>query len=131
MKLAWLGLSVWFLSFCIDATEIDSQILIQASPLAGFQYYAGKSVWKKMHEGDPLTLVREPGNVHDDNAIRVDWRGQQLGYVPRRDNSALARLMDKGVRLDARIVRLTVSRDPWQRIVFEVYETLNDENSRF
>lgn len=125
MRRTLCGLLIWALSLCAGATEIDSQILVQASPLAGFQYYAGKVVWKKMHEGDPLTLIREPDNTHDNNAIRVDWHGQQLGYVPRRDNMALARLMDKGTVVDARIVRLTASRDPWQRVLFEVYEPLH------
>lgn len=119
------GLLIWALSLCAGATEVDSRILVQASPLAGFQYYAGKAVWKSMHEGNRLTLVREPANPYDKNAIRVDWHGRQLGYVPRRDNAALARLMDKGTVMDACIVRLTASRDPWQRVLFEVYEPLH------
>ncbi|MHB8847643.1 MAG: HIRAN domain-containing protein [Burkholderiales bacterium] len=125
MKQALLGWTVWALSCCVCAAGIDSQILVQSSPLAGFQYYAGKSVWKKMHAGDRLTLVREPDNIYDRKAIRVEWRGQPLGYVPRRDNIGLARLMDNGSIVEARIVRLTASRNPWQRVWFEVYETLH------
>src|SRR5689334_23732236 len=42
-----------------------------------------------LHDALPiyaLDLVREPENPHDANAVRVEWRGRKLGYVPRRDN---------------------------------------------
>lgn len=103
------------------AAEVSEHILLQASPLAGFQYYGGKQVWAEMHEGDVLELVREPQNAYDSHAVRVEWHGIKLGYVPRRDNEAVARLLDRGNRLEARISRLSPSRNPWQRILFEVY----------
>ena len=109
------------------AADISAEILLQSSPLAGFQYYAGKSVWNELHEGDLLSLAREPDNGYDPCAIRVEWHGIKLGYVPRRENAALARLLDKGVVMDARITRLTNSHNPWQRISFEVYEPLSQD----
>lgn len=100
---------------------VSEHILLQASPLAGFQYYGGKQVWAEMREGDALELVREPQNAYDPRAVRVEWHGIKLGYVPRRDNEAVARLMDRGTRLEARISRLSPGRNPWQRVLFEVY----------
>jgi hypothetical protein len=100
------------------------KILVQSSPLAGFQFYAGRAVWDEMKEGDPLTLVREPDNRHDANAIRVEWRGRKLGYVPRAENAAIAAEMDRGARVEARVARLYRHRDPWQRIRFEVFLVL-------
>jgi hypothetical protein len=32
----------------------------------------------------PLTLVREPTNPRNPQAVRIDWRGRKLSYVPRR-----------------------------------------------
>jgi len=98
-----------------------ARILVQQSPLAGFQYYEGKALWERMKVGDALTLVREPENPHDPKAVRVEWQGHKLGYVPRVDNEAVARQLDRGNRLEARIVRLTKHRDPWKRIEFEVF----------
>ena len=118
--LLWL----WLLAGYALATEVTAQILVQSSPLAGFQYYAGKAKWDEMHEGDALTLVREPDNVYDARAVRVEWQGLKLGYVPRRDNAAVARMLDNGTAMNARITRLTKSRNPWQRILFEVYVPL-------
>jgi len=101
--------------------RVEARILIQSSPLAGFQFYGGKALWSDMKVGDPLTLVREPDNPYDPNAVRVEWRGEKLGYVPRVDNADLARHMDRGTNVEARISRLTEDRSPWKRIRFDVY----------
>ena len=101
--------------------QTGGRILLQSSPLAGFQYYEGRSLWEQMRIGDALTLVREPDNSHDPLAVRVEWKGNKLGYVPRRENQAVARQLDHGNPLEARIVRLVKHRDPWKRIEFEVF----------
>lgn len=97
------------------------KILVQSSPLAGSQYYALSEAWPQIKPGDRLTLIREPDNRHDRNAIRVDWNARQLGYVPRAENRAVAAALDRGERLEARVLELREDRDPWQRVVFAVY----------
>jgi hypothetical protein len=101
--------------------RVTAKILLQESPLAGFQFHEGKRVWPALRVGDALDLKREADNSHDGRAVRVEWRGHFLGYVPRADNQAVARLLDQGTPLEARIVRLRESRNPWQRVLFEVY----------
>ena len=101
--------------------RIEARILIQSSPLAGFQFYGGKALWNEMKPGDTLTLVREPDNPYDPNAVRVEWHGEKLGYVPRADNADVARHMDRGTKVEARISRLTEDRNPWKRIRFDVF----------
>jgi hypothetical protein len=116
------------LALCVAAAPLraqsDARILVQSSPLAGFQFHEGKALWSEMKVGDALTLVREPENPHDARAVRVEWQGHKLGYVPRRENEAVARQMDRGNKLEARIVRLTKHRDPWKRMEFEVFVRL-------
>jgi hypothetical protein len=102
----------------------EASIIVQQSPLAGFQFYHGKTLWEEMKPGDTLTLVRERDNPHDANAVRVDWNGSPLGYIPRRENANVARQMDRGAPVKARIVKLTQARNPWQRMLFEVYVDL-------
>jgi hypothetical protein len=102
----------------------NARIIVQQSPLAGFQFYDGKALWDEMKTGDALTLVRERDNAHDANAVRVEWNGNRLGYVPRRENTDVARQMDRGAAVKARIVKLTQARNPWQRVLFEVYVDL-------
>ena len=105
----------------LQAQQPATRILIQSSPLAGFQFHEGRQIWDQLKVGDPLTLVREPDNPHDARAVRVHWNGHMLGYVPRAENDAVARQLDRGNRLEARIVRLTKHRDPWKRVEFEVF----------
>jgi len=100
--------------------QVTAHILLQDSPLAGFQYHAGKTLWPQMQVGDALTLIREPDNPHDARAVRVEWQGHKIGYVPRRENADVARFMDGGQALVARIARLAEVRDPWSRVRFEI-----------
>lgn len=116
--LLWLGL-------CLHAgAEETIRILVQSSPLAGSQYYAVAELWPQIRVGDRLTLVREPGNRHDPQAIRVEWNGRQLGYVPRAENRAVATALDAGEKLEARVSKLRADLNPWRRIEFEVFLSL-------
>lgn len=109
------------LAAALAAPAQSVKILVQSSPLAGYRYAEAAQVWPELRVGDRLDLVREPGNPHDRNAVRVDWRGRKLGYVPRAENEALAWAMDRGEALSARISRLQAHRNPRLRIEFEVF----------
>ena len=127
MRCAALAISALLLAAAAPAVHAQSgevRMLVQSSPLAGFQYYQGKQLWEEMKVGDALTLVREPDNPHDSNAVRVEWRGHRLGYVPRRENHSVAQHMDRGGGVEARVSRLTRHHNPWQRIEFEVFVRL-------
>ena len=100
------------------------RVLVQRSPLAGSQYYAANAVWTRIRVGDRLTLVREADNRHDRRAVRVEWQGQQLGYVPRAEDRAVSQALDAGERLEGRVLHLRDDPDPWRRVEFEVYLVL-------
>jgi hypothetical protein len=102
------------------APAAEAVIVVQRSPLAGFRHYDGREIWSAMKVGDRLQLVRERDNPYDANAVRVDWRGVILGYVPRRDNAAVARQMDRGAALEARVAGLRENRNHSVRVEFEV-----------
>jgi hypothetical protein len=53
--------------------------------------------------------------------VRVEWNGHQLGYVPRAENRPVARALDAGERLDARVSKLRQDPNPWRRVEFEVF----------
>ena len=65
-------------------------------------------------------LTREADNRFDDRAVRVEWQGHKLGYIPRLDNAAVSQLLDRGETLEATIVGLENSSNPWGRIKVEV-----------
>ncbi|HSW62010.1 MAG TPA: HIRAN domain-containing protein [Dissulfurispiraceae bacterium] len=97
-----------------------AEILLLDSVIAGFQYYRGESVWARLTAGDSIRLVRESENRYDENAIEVFWKDEKLGYIPRSDNVMLAQMMDRRLKLQARISGLAVSSNPWKRIELQV-----------
>lgn len=113
---------------CLLAGQVQAEapaervrILVQSSPLAGYRHYQAPALWSQLKADDPLTLHREPDNPYDANAIRVEWQGHKLGYLPRAENRALAAEMDKGTPLSARIAALKKGRSAWQRVRVDVF----------
>jgi hypothetical protein len=103
------------------AQQPSVKLLVQSSPLAGFRHHEAALVWPELARGDRLDLVREPDNPYDAKAVRVEWRGHKLGYVPRRENHALAWAMDRGEPVTARISKLGTAKNARRRIEFEVF----------
>lgn len=94
--------------------------ILQISLVAGFQYHHGETLWPQLATGQSLTLIREPGNRFDQRAVRIDWQGEKLGYIPAKDNAAVSQLLDRGEAMSALIVGLKKSNNPWERIEVEV-----------
>jgi hypothetical protein len=97
------------------------RLIVQSSPLAGFRYHEAAAAWRELRVGDALELVREPANPHDPSAVRVEWRGRVLGYVPRGENAALAWALDRGERVAGRISALREHPNPRLRFELEVF----------
>ncbi len=73
--------------------------------IVGTKHYGASAIAAvgSLREGERITLRREPGNKVDPNAVSC-LRGEYfLGYVPRRDNHELARLMDHGATATAEV----------------------------
>lgn len=96
------------------------KIIIQSSPLAGFQHHQGEAVWAQLREGMPLELLRQPHNKYDRKAVAILWQDAQLGYLPRIENHAACNMLDSGQPLQVRISRLREEANPWRRIEVEV-----------
>lgn len=112
------------LALSLVAQAQTIKLLVQSSPLAGFQYHAGAAVWERLQVGDELALIREPDNPHDVRAVRIEWRGVMLGYLPRAENEAVAAAMDRGERVTGRIATLVAHKNPWRRVRIEVFVLL-------
>lgn len=73
----------------------------------------------------PVTLVREPDNEFDNNAIKVVVRDEQVGYIPSSVSKQLAKEIDSGGRWHGVVDRVLMSpnnpEQPGIRIkVFEI-----------
>lgn len=117
----WLLLAVALLGAAAAADEPRARVLFQTTLVAGLAHHEAKVVWPDLSAGDALDLVREADNAHDPQAVRVDWRGRVLGYLPRNDNADVARQLDRGQRFEARIVELARYRNHRRKLVLEIF----------
>lgn len=78
---------------------------------------------KALTEGTVVSLVREAGNKYDKLAIRIDnAAGEKLGYVPRKKNEILARLLDGGKMLYGKVAEVEFSEfSNWITITIKIY----------
>lgn len=62
--------------------------------LVGMKHRGTEALVASLPNDEPLTLIREPGNQYDSNAVQVWARGTMLGYVSSKQNETLARFID-------------------------------------
>ncbi len=67
----------------------------EASYQAALISICGPYASESQRQQHTATLIREPANPHDSNAIRVEIRGQLVGYVPRDQAAKWAPRMDQ------------------------------------
>lgn len=97
------------------------EIMLVECQIAGTSHRDVKAIEPTLAPGALLPLKREPANPHDALAIMIlNESGHQLGYVPRAKNEALARLMDAGKLLFARLESKAWQGD-WLRAEVRVF----------
>lgn len=67
-----------------------------------------QKILKRCRVGEKITLVRDTGNLHDKNAIKIcRLSGEQLGWLSRELASQIGPSMDEGNSAEAEILNLT------------------------
>lgn len=61
--------------------------------IAGFAYWDGVEVIGDLKLGTELTLMAEPDNQYDPEAIAVYYKDKKLGYVPREKNGLISKFL--------------------------------------
>lgn len=94
--------------------------------IAGTSFRNLTAVEPHLQIGDVFTMRREPENTHDELAIAVhDRRENHLGYIPRKKNEVLNRLLDSGKLLEARLLEKEtlpkVTDKQWFRLKISVF----------
>ena len=96
-------------------------LLLSECHISGTVHRELRDIEPTLNVGATLALRREPDNAHDALAIRVyGTAGNPLGYIPRITNAPLARLMDAGKQLFARLEAKAWHGD-WLKIEIAVY----------
>jgi len=61
--------------------------------IAGFTYHDGLDVIDKLKLGTPVTLVSEPDNPFDPNAVAIYYEETMIGYIPRVKNYKISQML--------------------------------------
>ncbi len=81
-----------------------SEIFLIETHIAGTSHVPAREIEPDLFVGSLLVMRREPKNRYDSLAILIlTEEGRKIGYVPRDRNEILARLMDAGKFLFARL----------------------------
>lgn len=76
--------------------------------VVGVSFDGRQRIIRQTKVGETLSLVREPNNPYDRNAIMVlNSSGSQLGYISKDVASNLAYNMDSGARYIATVTNVT------------------------
>jgi hypothetical protein len=118
---ATLVVAAWLVAPAGAEPATKARVMVQTTVTAGLAHHEAKAVWDELQEGDRLDLVREADNPHDPNAVRVDWSGHVLGYLPQADNLDIARQLDRGQSLKARILKRAKYRNHRRKLEIEIY----------
>jgi hypothetical protein len=89
--------------------------------VAGVKHHKLGSIAETVKSGDPITLVPEPENEYDANAIRCEFAGTMVGYVPAR----LAKQATIKDNFDPAVATCTVKsfiedNQPWNQLLCEL-----------
>ena len=103
----------------LPAPQPSCRFRLERFHIAGFRYYEGLDVLTRLRPGDPLTLRAEPDNPHDPRAVEVYFGRHKLGYVPRRKNAPLCRLLLQGAAVEGRVLAVHPEADPWEMVEAE------------
>ena len=96
-------------------------ILLLECHIAGTAYRDLSTIEPVLRAGDELILRREPDNDHDTLAIQIlTADSAYLGYVPRAKNEPLARLMDAGKFLLAKLTEKS-RENRWLKINVQIF----------
>ena len=100
----------------------QKEIFLQDITVAGTGYCdAIEDVFPQLTENMVLCLLRDTNNEHDELAIGVWFNQIRIGWVPRKQNEVVARLMDAGKNICLRISALSKEADNWKRIDGKMY----------
>lgn len=92
--------------------------------IAGVRFHELNSVIDEIAEGNKLTLIPEPSNKFDPNAVKIEYQGFMLGYVPKRISSEVVAMIEVGKEVKCILTELNKNADPWEKVKVEIRKTL-------
>jgi hypothetical protein len=104
----------------------DSSITIHEFFIAGVRFHQLDSVVNDIAVNDNLTLVPEPSNKFDPNAVKIEFVSSSkqafLGYVPKKFSSQICAAIEVGKELKCVLVEYNKTAKPWEKLKVEIRE---------
>lgn len=76
--------------------------------VAGVTFENRQRLIRRMSVGETVSLVRDPYNPHDSNAIKViNSNGDHIGFIPKEIAVTMAGNMDSGITFSATVSNIT------------------------
>jgi hypothetical protein len=101
-------------------------------PIAGVAY-GDYQLCLGLTAGSKVNLFWERGNPHDPYAIRIEYKGCKLGYVPKNQPSNtfdyqnhLHKYRDKGIKVYAELSAVNKNNPTWGMFTVKCYIYLKD-----
>ena len=93
--------------------------------VAGFQRYDGMTVVDRIKPGAVLKMVAEPENPYDPNAVKLEFDGVKLGYIPRDKNwdAAIMAFYGHGDVFECRVSQVDPEAEPWKQVRVTMFVT--------
>ncbi len=90
--------------------------------IAGFSYYDGTLLFKKLEVGDKVDVVVDDNNIHDQHALIIKSKDAKLGYIPRINNESISKIIRSGYNIfEAYIQQKDPHAHPEEQIKIIVY----------
>ena len=84
--------------------------------VAGVQHHQLKTCIHDLTDGQELTLVPEPTNKYDANAIRIQHGDTMLGYVPAKISPEVTAEMTIFDNIKCFINKVSPGAKPWEQL---------------
>lgn len=65
--------------------------------IAGFSYYEGAFVFRKLKIGTKLKLQLEEENKYDCRAVAIYYKKHKIGFIPKTENRIFYKLIQVGL----------------------------------
>lgn len=97
--------------------------------LAGlnFRPVSAKEAVDNLTIGDEVTLVREPENPYDANAVQVHAGDEFIGFIPKVDNLEIAEHLANGGPYKCEVVSFLATRKPGFKVTLIFEKTAEDD----
>lgn len=90
-----------------------------AYTLVGMKHRNAEAFVAALTAGEPVKLIREPDNPHDQNAVQVWTRDMHIGYVKGTQARKLARFMDRDCAGGPVMGKMAFGGDRWPMVEVE------------